>query len=477
MYSHDVVILGGGAGGLTAASGCAQLGLKTALVEKERLGGDCLYYGCVPSKTLIKSARVLRYAQDFEKFGLPKLTVPKVQIDRVLGHVREVIEQVAVHDSPERFRGLGAEIFFDVPEFISPHEVRLPGGRVLSARTIILATGSAPLSLPIPGLEEAGYITNIEIFSLKKQPRSMLTIGAGPIGVELSQSFLRLGTKVSIIDMAPRILSREDADLADIVKEKLLQEGAELYLGANIQRVEKFGGKKRLILKNAEGREEVLEAEEILMAVGRQGNTGDLKLEEAEVEVEGSFVKVGPNLSSSRKHILAVGDCNGKFLFTHVAGAEGSLAVRKTVLRIPVKMNYHYIPWVTYTDPEIASIGYNEMRAKEAGVQYTVVSSEFKQIDRAMAETETDGKIKILIDKRSRVIGTQIAGPHAGDLLIPLIYAVRNRSKLMDMITPIFPYPVLSEVLKKAGGNYFAPMVYNPRVKKILRTVFGYRGG
>jgi len=476
-YTHDVLILGGGAAGLTAASGCAQLGLKTALIEKEHLGGDCLYYGCVPSKTLIKSAKVLRYAQEFEKFGLPALKIPKVSLEGVMGHVQDVIREVAVHDSPERFRKLGAEVIFDVPKFVSPYELRLQDGKVFSARTIILATGSSPRTLPIPGLEETGYITNLDVFKMKDLPGRMVTIGAGPIGVELSQSFLRLGAKVSIISDSPQILPREDADMAQVVHDRLTAEGAELYLGASLQRVEQNGRGKRLILKDAGGREVSLEVDEILMAVGRRGNTAGLQLENAGVKVENTFIPVNSGLSTSQKNILAVGDINGKYLFTHVAGSEGSLAVRKTVLRLPVKMDYSYVPWVTYTDPEIASIGYNELRAKEAGLSYTVVESQFQEVDRAMAETETEGKIKILIDKRSRVIGTQITGPHAGELLIPSIFAVRNRSKLMDMITPIFPYPVLSEVVKKAAGGYYAPKVYNPKVKKILRTVFGYRGG
>jgi len=477
-YSHDVMILGGGAGGLTAASGCAQLGLKTALVEKERLGGDCLYYGCVPSKSLIKSARVFQQIRDAEAFGLPKTQAPPADLGRVMERVQGVIDAIAVHDSPERFRKLGAEVYFGRPEFRSPHEVRLEDGTLLSARSIILATGSSPKLIPIPGLEEGGFLTNVDVFGLRELPRRLITIGAGPIGIELSQAFLRLGSRVTIIDVAPQVLPIEDEDMASLVQRRLESEGAQFFLGAKIQGVSGGGaaGARRLVLRDREGREQTLEAEAILLAVGRQGNTEGLNLEAAGVEIERGFVKADRSLSTTQKHILAVGDCNGRLLFTHVAGAEGSVAVRRVAFRLPARMSYDQVPWVTYTDPEIASVGLNEKRAREAGIEVSVETAEFRDNDRALAEAEAEGRIKILLDRKGRIVGTQIAGLHAGDLLAPAIHALRRKAGMGEFLSPIYPYPTLAEIYRKAAGNYYAPRVFNPRVRRLLRLFFHYKG-
>ena len=267
-YTHDVIIVGGGAGGLTSAVGCAQLGMKTALIDKERFGGDCLHYGCVPSKTLLKSATVYHQSRESERYGLPKMNLPAIDMNRINARIAAVIAEIAVHDSPDRFKKLGAEVFLGHVEFVSPHEVSLNGDQRLSAPKIILATGSSPRSLPIPGLEETGYITNLDAFSLARLPGRIITIGAGPIGLELSQAFSRLGAAVTVIDVAPQVLPSEDADMADIVRQRMERDGVEFRLGASIVRIEKEGSKKRVVLTTNSG-EEVLEADEILLAVGR----------------------------------------------------------------------------------------------------------------------------------------------------------------------------------------------------------------
>ena len=481
-FSHDILVLGGGAAGLTVASGAAQLGVKVALIEKHnnRLGGDCLYYGCVPSKTLIKSAKIYQYGKSFPKFGLPEIPLPKPDIESVLAHVHQVIEEVAVHDSPERFRSLGAEIIFGSPEFVSPFELRVtdPGGgsRPLSAQSIILATGSSPTSPPIPGLEQTGYLTNLNIFSLKRLPERLITIGGGPIGIELSQALLRLGSRVTLLEYADHILPREDADMAEILKARLLAEGAEIITGARVVRVEGRKGKKIVTFHTGGQTEKSIEGSEILLAAGRRGNGASLKPEQAGLKTQQGFFDTDRGLATSQQHILAIGDSNGRYLFTHVAGAEGSLAVRKAVFHLPVSMDYNSVPWVTYTDPEVASVGLNEMRAREEGVSFTTVVSEFRDVDRAVTETESEGKIKILLDKKNRIIGTQIVGAHAGELLLPSILALKNRYKLMDIMTPVFPYPVLTEIYKKAASGYYAPKIFNTRVRRILRLLFRYRG-
>lgn len=475
-YSHDVIILGGGSGGLTAAVGCAQLGMKTALVDKERLGGDCLHYGCVPSKTLIRTATIAQQAREAERYGLPRLEPGPVDMAAVNARIADVIEGIAVHDSPERFRRLGAEVFLGHAELTSPHEVRLNGSETLSAAKIILATGSSPRVIPFPGLEEAGYITNLDAFSLDRLPGRLVTIGAGPIGLELSQAFARLGSRVTVIDVAPQVLPREDADMADVVAARAVGDGVAFRLGAKVERVERDGSTKRIVLTNAEGSQETIDADEILVAVGRQGNTSGLGLEAAGVEVEKSFVTVNSKLQTSQKHILGVGDVNGRFLFTHVAGAEGSVAVRRVALHAGGSMDYRTVPWVTYTEPELASVGYNEARAKEAGIDYHAVVESYASNDRARAEGETQGRIKILLDRRDRVIGTQIVGLHAGELLAPSLYAVSSGWKARQLMGVTYPYPTLSELQRKAVSGYMAPRLFNDRIRGLLRFVFRYRG-
>lgn len=475
-YTHDVIIVGGGSGGLTAAVGCAQLGLKTALIDKERLGGDCLHYGCVPSKTLLKSASVYAQMREGARFGLPAAQVAPIDMAAVNARIASVIAEIEKHDSPERFESLGAEVFLGHAEFVSPHEISLDGERTISAGSIILATGSSPRAIPFPGIEEAGYITNLDAFSLSSLPRRLATIGAGPIGVELSQAFRRLGAEVTILDIAPQVLPREDADMAEVVARRIEAEGIRLRLGATIERVEKTGSTKTIHLSKADGTNESLEVDEILMAVGRQGNTTGLGLEKAGVAVEKSFVTTDSKLRTSQKHILGVGDVNGKYLFTHVAGAEGSVAVRRIALHAGGSMSYANVPWVTYTDPELASVGFSETSAKEAGIDYETIVQPFGSADRAQAEGETEGRMKILLDRTGRVIGTQIVGYHAGELLAPSLYAVGKSWKAGAIMSPIFPYPTLSELHRKAVSGHMAPRLFNDRVRGVLRFLFRYRG-
>jgi len=474
--THDIIIIGGGSAGLTAAAGCAQLGMRTALVEKAHMGGDCLYHGCVPSKSLLRTASVYAEARRFPDFGLPEISkLPVPNASEVLGRVRRVIESIAPHDSPERFEKLGVEVILEQSRFISDEEVELESGRTLSARKFIVSTGSSPAVPPIPGLEEAGYITNLEVFSLEQFPAKLIILGAGPIGVEMAQAFSRLGSEVSIVDMAPHVLPREDEDMASYVEQALRSDGVTLELGAQIVGLQRTGKKKQVTIRSGE-EERNLQGDEILVALGRRGNTADLALETAGVEVKRSFIEVDARLRSSNPQILAAGDVNGNFLFTHVAGAEGSFLVRSLALHLPGKMDYSKVPWCTYGDPELASVGYNEQRAQQAGIDYRTVHTGFEEVDRARAEGNEEGGIKILLDKKERIIGTQIAGAHAGELLPSAILAIQNRWKLGSLLGPIFPYPTMAEVYKRAAGNYLSPKLFNPRVRGILKRLFGYRG-
>ena len=475
-YDYDMIIIGGGAAGLTVAAGAAQLGAKTALIERERLGGDCLFYGCVPSKTLIKTAKVYHYARNMKKFGLPEVDVPPCNLKSVMDHVRRVIDQVAVHDSIERFRGMGVDVIFGSPEFVSDHEVSIDG-KTLSGSRFTIATGSRPMVFPIEGLHQTGFITNVEAFSMEDLPGRLVVLGAGPIGAELSHAFVRLGSNVTLVDILENPLSLEDHDMADVVIKQMVCDGISLRMGSKAKKTYQDGHHKVMVIESKDGKEEAVQCDEILVATGRRPNVEGLSLEKAGVKHTKTGIETDDHMQTSTKHIYAAGDVNGKFPFTHIAGAEGSIIVRNAIMHIPGKINYNMTPWVTFTDPEIASIGYNETRAKQGEIEYDVHMEAYEEVDRALAESEYQGKIKILTEAGSdKIIGVQIVGLHAGELIGSSVLALNKRMKLSDLATPIFAYPTLSEIHKKSAGKYYAQKIFSPKVRNILKFIFGYQG-
>jgi pyruvate/2-oxoglutarate dehydrogenase complex dihydrolipoamide dehydrogenase (E3) component len=475
-YDYDMIIIGGGAAGLTIAAGAAQLGAKTALIEKDRLGGDCLYYGCVPSKTLIKAAKVYHYAKHLKAFGLPEVDLPPCNLKSVMDHVREVIDKVAVHDSVERFQGLGVDVIFGRPEFVSDHEVKMDG-KTLSANHFTIATGSSPMVFPIEGLQQTGFITNVEVFSQETLPERLVVLGAGPIGAELAHALARLGSRVTLIDLVDSPLNFEDQDMAEVVVKQMVNDGIALRMSSKAKRAYLEANHKVLVVESNEGKEESIPCDEILVATGRRPNVEGLNLEAAGVNYTKKGIETDAHMRTSQKHIYAAGDVNGKFPFTHIAGAEGAIIVRNAIMHIPGKIDYSMTPWVTFTDPEIASIGYNEKRAQQEEIEYDIHVETYEEVDRALAESEYKGKIKILTKAGAdKIIGVQIVGLHAGELIGSSILAVNKRMKLSDLVTPIFAYPTLSEIHKKSAGKYYSQKIFSPKVKSILKFMFGYQG-
>ena len=474
MYSHDIIVIGGGAAGLTVASGCAQLGMKTAVIEREHMGGDCLHFGCVPSKTILHVASGFKGLHDVNRFVDREVEAPEPNMAAVNRHIAGVVSEIAHHDSPDRFRSLGVEVFLGEAEFRSSNEVEVDGTR-LSARKIVVATGSRAAVPPIPGLAESGYLTNRDMFSLEKLPKSLAIMGGGPIGVELGQAYRRLGSAVSIIEMAPRILPRDDEDVAAIVAERVKGEGIKLLTESKLGKVESRGGMKVLHVETAEG-ETVVEAEQLLVAAGRKANVDTLNLEAAGVNLERGAIAVNDKLQSSVPHIYAIGDANGKFPFTHVAGMEASAVVRRVALHAGGRVDYTKVPWVSYTDPELANVGYSEASALEAGIKHRVVTQSFAGVDRAHAEESADGLLKVVLDSKDRVIGTQIAAKGAGELIGPALHAVNGKWKFGQFRQALAPYPTMGEVYGRAVSNELAPKLFNQRTRSILRGLFRYRG-
>jgi pyruvate/2-oxoglutarate dehydrogenase complex dihydrolipoamide dehydrogenase (E3) component len=475
-YDYDIGVIGGGAGGLTVASGAAQLGAKTLLVEKEKeLGGDCLHYGCVPSKTLLKSAHVYHVMKNSQRFGLPSVEVPPVDFKEVSKRIRSVIDNIQHHDSKERFCKLGAQVEFGQPTFTDDRSIRL-NGKTYSAKTWVIATGSSPVAPPIKGLAQTPHITNKEIFYLDHLPKSMIILGGGPIGSEMSQAFCRLGTRVTVVDMAPQILVKEDQDLADTVQQVLSSEGVEFFLNSSIEEVLEHGKEKEVKIKTKQSSMISLKAETIVSALGRRANTEGLGLEDIGVKFGRQGINVDNRLRTNLKHIYAVGDVNGGFQFTHAAGYDGSIVVSNAIFRLPRKVDYTFLPWCTYTDPPLGSIGMNEKRAGEAGIDYKIWTEEFKDNDRSLAEGETVGKIKMILDEKEKPIGVQILGPHAGDLLGEWVAVLNGKVKLSVLAAAIHPYPTVGEINKKVAGAYFSPKIFSEKVQKGLKFFFHLKG-
>ena len=441
---YDIVIIGGGSGGLVIASAAAQLKAKVALVEKDRLGGDCLWYGCVPSKSLIHAARVAHEVKNGSRFGIYTNT-PKINFAEANGHVAKVIKAIEPHDSPERFRGLGVEVIFGSGQF-TDRETFEVNGRQLKARAFVISTGSRAAIPPVPGLKEAGYLTNEEVFSLQERPNSLAVIGAGPIGCELGQSFYRLGSEVTIIASRDQIMPKEDPEAAAVVQQEMEAEGISILTKARVKSVEVVNGKKVV-----QAGEHEVAVDEILVSAGRSPNVDSLNLEAAGVEYDKKGIKVNEKLQTTNPRIYGCGDVIGGYQFTHVAGYEAVVALTNALFFPFSKIKYEVIPWATFTDPELARVGMDEKQARERyGDDVCVLKQDFAGVDRAQAEAATAGFAKIITRNNGQILGAHIVGPSAGELIHEIVLAMSNKLKV-SALTGIHVYPTLSEINSKAA--------------------------
>ena len=466
---YDVVIIGGGSGGLVVASAAAQLNAKVALVEKDRLGGDCLWFGCVPSKSFLHASRVAHEVKNSSRFGIYS-TPPDIQFSEAMGHVQQAISNIQPNDSPERFESLGVEVIFGEGEFKDQSTFTV-NGRDLQARAFVVSTGSRPKVPPIEGIEQAGFLTNEQVFSLKERPESLAVIGAGPIGCELGQAFHRLGSQVTMISSRDHILPKEDPEAALVVEEQLEADGINLVRGKRAQKVEVIDGKKHLWV----GDEKVV-VDEILVSSGRVPNVGSLNLEAAGVNYNHQGVAVNQKLQTSNKRIYACGDVIGGYQFTHVAGYEAGVVVQNALFFPSAKADYRVIPWATFTEPELARVGLTEEQARERyGNEFEVLKQEFADVDRAQAEGATAGFAKIIATPKGQILGAHLVGPSAGELIHEIILAMKNQLPVSALTGMIHIYPTLSEVNSKAAlqlkkRNY----AKNEFLQNTLRRLFGF---
>lgn len=460
----DICVIGAGSGGLSVAAGAVQMGAKVVLIEGGEMGGDCLNYGCIPSKALIaagKRAQMVRKGG----FGVAGME-PVVDFGAAKDHVRDVIETIAPVDSQERFEGLGCTVIRDFAQFISPVEVQA-GDKIIAARRFVIATGSSPQVLPISGLNDVPYLTNETLFVDREMPKHLLIIGGGPIGMEMAQAHRRLGCEVTIIEGA-KALGKDDPEMAAVVLEALRAEGIAIEEDA---KAAKISGKAGVIVVEAEdGR--VFKGSHLLMAVGRSPNIARLDLDKAGIAHDRRGVTVGANLRTNNKRVYAIGDVAGGLQFTHVAGYHAGVIIRAMLFGLPAKAKTAHIPWVTYTDPELAHVGLSEADARAAhGNALSVTHFDYAENDRAIASGSTTGKIKVMIVK-GRPVGVTIVGAQAGELISLWALVLANGLKMGAIANMVMPYPTLSEVSKRAAGAYFTPKIFDsPAVKRVVGLV------
>ncbi|WP_017716624.1 dihydrolipoyl dehydrogenase family protein [Kamptonema formosum] len=442
---YDLVIIGGGSGGLVVASAAAQLKAKVALVERHRLGGDCLWFGCVPSKSLIRASRAAYEVKNASRFGIDCENI-EIDFAKASAHVRQAIAAIEPHDSPARFESLGVEVIFGSGQFTDRQTFEV-SGRKLRARAFVIATGSRPKIPQIPGLSEAGCLTNERVFELGERPESLAIIGAGPIGCELGQAFYRLGSQVTVIGSREQILPKEDPEAAAVVRQQLESEGIEILTGVRAERVEISDGKKVICAGAMK-----VAVDEILLAAGRVPNVDYLNLEAAGVIVAEKGIAVNKKLQTANPRIYACGDVIGGYQFTHAASYEASV-VLKNALFLPVsEVNYRVMPWCTFTEPELARVGVTEREARERyGDDVWVLKQEFAGVDRAVAEGATAGFAKIVVRGSGEILGAHLVGASAGELIGEVVMAMAHKLPVSALTRMTHIYPTLAEVSSKAA--------------------------
>ena len=476
MADYDLIVLGGGSAGLIAAGTAAQLGARTLLVERHKLGGECLNTGCVPSKALIRSANVAALLARAGEFGIDGAR-PAVDFARVMERVAGVIRKVEPHDSPEKLARYGIETRFGEARFLSSRELLL-NGETLRSKKFVLATGSRPLVPPIEGLGE--YLTNETIFEIRQRPRHLLVLGAGPIGVEMAQAFHRLGSEVTLIDMAPRILPREDEEVSAEVAAFLKREGIRVFVDAAVQadsvQQASGGGLEHTLTIDHHGTPETLSGDTLLVAVGRRPNVEGMQLEKAGVTVDRQGIRVDNRCRTTARHIYACGDVTGHYLFTHTAEYQGKVAVTNAILHVPMKLNYKAVPWAIFSDPEVARVGLTESEARQKHGAVKVHRVPFRNEDRAITDSERTGLVKLIATRwGGKLLGAHIVGPHAGELIMEYTLAMKHGISLAGLSDTIHPYPTFSLAGRHAADFYWVEKS-TERLVRWIQRIFGYSG-
>jgi len=478
-YEFDSIVIGGGAAGLTASGICANFGAKTMMIEKNRLGGDCTWTGCVPSKVLLKAGKVAQQIRDASKFGLVE-SEPNIDFAKVIQHVDKVRKEVYEDaDRPEIFEDMGIEVVGGDASFINDHtiQIKLTNGetRKVTSRYFFIAAGGSAFVPPIEGIDSVDYLTNDSLFEITELPQELLIIGGGPIGTEMSQAFTNLGSKVTVIDMAPGIMMNDDPELTQILFNELKKEGVNYELNAAVKSVSKT--KEKVSVKiEIDGKEKIVSGDKLLMATGRKPNLDGLGLDEAGVEYNKKGITINSSCQTNKKNIYAIGDIASKYQFTHMSEHMAKIATSRAMLKIPMKMDLKHITWATFTSPELAHVGATEKELNEKGEKFEVYRFPYSKIDRAVTEGDSVGLIKIYAKKISgKILGASVVGAHAGELISEYAVAMKNGVSLRNIADTIHPYPSWGLGARRAADQWYIRNQSAGTVKWIKR-IFGYRG-
>jgi len=470
---YDLIVVGAGSGGLTAAIGGAQIGAKTLLVEKEKIGGDCTHYGCVPSKTLIKASRVAQNFKEAGKFGLKidGAGQAKFSVEDALKKVGKTVQKIYNEEKPDKLKKFGLETVIGEAQFVSKNSIQV-GDKKYSAKKFVIATGSRARLPQIPGLEKIRYMTNKEIF-VPRDMKSLIVVGGGPIGIELSGAFAGLGVKVKVVQRSGRILDKEEKKASRLVQKKLEERGAEIFLNQDVMKVGKNGKKKVVFLKNNKnGKTKKIEADEILFSIGRVPNIEDLGLEKAGVEADERGIFINDKTQTSNRKIYAIGDVARVPQFTHYANHMGKVALANLIFKFPAKIEKQVLPRVTFSSPEIASVGVNEDSASK---EFLILKKKYSEIDRAVTDSETEGYFSIIVDKKGFIQGATLVGEGAGELIGEIALAMKNKIKITQLADTIHPYPTYGYGLRNTADQ-FRSLNFSQNKKSFLKMILRLRG-
>ncbi len=465
QLTPDLCVIGAGSGGLSVAAAAAQLGVDVVLIEKGKMGGDCLNYGCVPSKAMIAASKRANAMRTSAPFGISPVE-PQIDPAAVQSHVRQVIAAIEPMDSVERFTGLGVNVIKAEASF-RDRETVVAGDFEIKARRTVLATGSSPSVPPIPGLDKVPFFTNESIFDNQETIGHLMVIGGGPIGMELAQAHRRLGSEVTVFE-ALKALGKDDPDLTAVVLQRLKREGIAIHDGVRVDRIETLpGAGLRAQLSAGDDRFHV-DGTHLLLAAGRRPNIDGLNLEAAKIKYDRSGIKVNKRLKTSNRRVYAIGDVAGGLQFTHVANYHAGIVVRNALFRLPVSAKTHTVPWVTYTDPELAQAGLSEADARKKFGRVNVLNWPYAENDRAQAERATEGFIKVMTTRRGRILGASIVGEQAGEIIQMWSLAIAKGMKIGDLTGFISPYPTLTEINKRVAYTYYLPSLTNPMIRRTI---------
>jgi pyruvate/2-oxoglutarate dehydrogenase complex dihydrolipoamide dehydrogenase (E3) component len=468
-YDYHIIVIGAGSAGLTVASGASGLGAKVALIENHKMGGDCLNYGCVPSKAFLRTAHLAKDITNSAEFALDA-KLGKVDLKKVMERVKSVIREIEPHDSKERFEGLGVKVFLGESEVIDNHTVKI-NDKNITGKKLVFATGSTARIPNLPGLDDVNFLTNQTIFDLDKLPEHLVIIGGGPIGLELGQGFRHLGSQVTIIDQNDHLFPKDDPEVWDVMKKVFIKDGVELCLECEVKSVSRKDDLKSVIVE-MNGEEKTISGDALLVSAGRIPNTKGLNLEKLGVKTnDRGYIQTNNKIQTAIKNIFAAGDVTGPFQFTHMAGYQAGKVVPNAILGFGGKSSYTMVPWTTYTKPEVAHIGYTQPWAEQLGIYKESMTFPLEEIDRAKADNDRDGFLKLILGKKGKIIGATLVGEKAGEMIPLASLAIAKGLKASAFASFIFSYPTQAEIFQRISFNYLKRS-FKDWMKKLIDKIF-----